>query len=131
MAVKRQKKSTTTTVKKTKVVDNRKKWKKLGGGSLYIGNRIIKENEVFLATEEEISPAFRDNIVPVGHETPTSVELSGKTTTTTKAKAPVYKKVVVEGEEDKFDVVDGKGKKQNEKPLTEEEADEIIKTLID
>ena len=41
------------------------KWRKVGGGSLRIGKRIIKPGETFLAYPEEISNAFRKLVEPV------------------------------------------------------------------
>jgi hypothetical protein len=41
------------------------RWKKLGGGSLRLKNRIIKPGQVFFATPAEISRGFRDVVVPL------------------------------------------------------------------
>ena len=41
------------------------RWRKLGGGSLRIGKQIIKPGQIFSAFPEEISPAFRNLVIPV------------------------------------------------------------------
>ena len=40
-------------------------WKKIGGGSLRIGKRIIKPGQTFEADPEEISKAFRRFVIPL------------------------------------------------------------------
>ncbi len=45
--------------------DDRIRWKKISGGSLVIGNRIIKPNEEFLARPDEIPKNFLDCIKPL------------------------------------------------------------------
>lgn len=47
------------TVKSTKKC----KWKKIGGGSLRLGNRIIKPNQVFFADPGDIPAAFMNLVV--------------------------------------------------------------------
>ena len=39
-------------------------WKKIGGGSLRLGGRIIKPGQVFEANPEEISKGFRKLVIP-------------------------------------------------------------------
>lgn len=53
--------------RKRQAVDNDGKirFKKLGGGSLRFGGRIIKPNEVFRAYPDDIPKGFRDIVVPL------------------------------------------------------------------
>lgn len=47
------------------------KWKKIGGGSFRMANgRLIKPNQVFMATEEEIPQGFRHLILQVSEPLP-------------------------------------------------------------
>jgi hypothetical protein len=39
------------------------RWKKVGGGSFKLGNRLIKPGQIFIARPEEIPLAFRDVVV--------------------------------------------------------------------
>jgi len=52
---------------KTVQTDNEAKkplWKKIGGGSLRLGGRIIKPGQIFEAYPEEISKGFRKLVIP-------------------------------------------------------------------
>jgi len=100
-------------------------WKKLGGGSVYLKNRIIKPGQVFQATVDEIPVGARDVIVPVD-----AVEMKKAD-----PKAEVLEKADLEYFLNKrsagyYDVVDAEGKVQNEKALREGPAKELIETLM-
>jgi len=41
------------------------RWKKIGGGSLRLGNRLIKPGQVFTARAIDIPESFRDVIIPL------------------------------------------------------------------
>ncbi len=45
--------------------DERIRWRKIGGGSLVLGKRFIKPNQVFLARPDEIPKGFLDCIKPL------------------------------------------------------------------
>ncbi len=96
-------------------------WRKIGGGSLRLPNRIIKPGQVFKAFEEDIPKAFRNVVERISTVEKPEVKLPIKKLT--------YKSVPVEGEEGLFNIVDSRGKQVNEEPLTEEVATEMIKTL--
>ena len=102
------------------------RWKKIGGGSLRLKingkNTIIKPEQRFRATEEEIPEAFRDVIIP-------QQEIPGKVPAIQiKAEDPVYT-VKPRGKGGWFDVVDADGKALNEKALKEETAKKLVQDL--
>ena len=96
-------------------------WKKIGGGSFRLGNRIIKENETFKAKESEIPMGFRDVIIPMD-SIPGKVEV--------RKVAVVYKLVPSKENANLFFVVDSFGKTLNEKALEEKQANDLIKALM-
>ena len=115
-----------------KVTDNQNthkpSWKKVGGGSLRIGNHIIKPGQVFEAWPDDISPAFRRMVIPVSGDAvfdgPSVKEVSP-----TAGVKPVYtiqphgKSLFL------FDILDVNGKILNEKSLKKEAAEQLIKEL--
>lgn len=103
-------------------------WKKNGGGTFYLNkNRIIKPNEVFQATEDEIPLAFRDNIVSVD-----SPGVIPKKATKPKPVVNVeFTKKERENSKGWWDVFDQNDKKVNENALREDEADSLIAKLME
>ena len=101
------------------------RWKKIGGGSLRFKGRIIKPGEVFRAAESEIPKSFRDVIIPLQDIPGTKKEPA---VPQHKVVEPVYtlKKRAKGG---LYDVVDAKGKVFNEKALTQEIAEKLVKDL--
>ncbi len=97
-------------------------WKKVGGGALYLKNRIIKPGQVFTATEEEIPKAFRDTCIPVDRidiPAPAPIEVTKhKYTIVPRGKSKSY-----------FDIVDSNNKPINEKALRKEDAEQLIQDL--
>jgi hypothetical protein len=103
--------------------DNRIWWRKVGGGSLRIGKRIIKPNEKFQASPEDIKPAFRDLVVPLedvpeiaGNKVPTVIKSEYKLQP--RGKSNTW-----------FDVVDKNGKVLNDKGMQKDKAEKLIKDL--
>jgi hypothetical protein len=99
------------------------RWKKIGGGSLWLLGHIIKPGQVFYAKPSDISEAFRDQIVPVdGIPAPNTPPVVGKVSTykmQPKGKSPSLWEVVnVET-----------GKAVNEKGVTKEKAEAILQDL--
>lgn len=84
--------------------------------------KIIKHNQRFSASVEEIPSAFRDTIIPVNPE-----ELK-KTETLTSPVPELEYSLRTKGV-GWFDVVDGDGKVQNEKSLRKPEAEELLSSL--
>lgn len=101
-------------------------WKKIGGGSLRLGNRMIKQNEVFVAKESEIPQAFRDVVIP-------QQIIPGKQEV--KYVPVTYTLIPVDAPEDAedgakyFNILDSYGKTINEKPLEESKAKSFIVSL--
>ena len=105
------------------------KYKKIGGGSLRLGGKIIKPGEVFKAYPEDIPVGFRDLVIPV----------EGGNVSWEKPIVPppplVIMKPVFElkprgKSKSLFDVVDGQGKAINEKPLPKATAEKLIEDLL-
>lgn len=97
------------------------RWKKIGGGSLRLARgKIVKPNEIFFASEDEISPAFKHLVVPL-------------------ESLPVVEKVVLPPVVSKFfvkqvavgwyDVVSADGKAINESKLRKAAAEELLDSL--
>jgi hypothetical protein len=107
-------------MERTKQNDSEKvRWKKTGGGSFRMASgKIIKPNQVFWARPDEIPEGFRDTIVPL-----TSVPENAPVEFTEikyepRAASPGW-----------YDIVDGQGKKVNEKSLRENDAKEMLASL--
>lgn len=117
--------------KGVKTIDSDKpKWQKVGGGSLRIGNRIIKPGQTFQADSDEISESFKKFVIPVGGNSgfkiPKQKEvatLQVKGTKTLYTIQPHGKSLFL------FDVVDSNGKVQNEKSLKKEVAEQFVESL--
>lgn len=100
----------------------RVRFKHDGGGSFWLHGHIIKPGQVFYAKPSEVPQAFRDQLVPLdGIPDPDKKPVVGVVS--------VFNIVPVEGEEDKFNVVNEKGKAINGKPLTAEKAESLLKDL--
>lgn len=111
----------------TPVEETRMRWRKTGGGSLRLGNRIIKPGQVFTATPNDIPKAFRDVVVPVGgdynfdkpaKEEPPVVGIKPTYTLAPRGAGKLW-----------FDVVDAQGKPINDKALKKEVAEQLIEDL--
>jgi hypothetical protein len=110
------------------VTTGKPRWQKVGGGSLRIGNRIIKPGQIFEALPEEIVPSFRKFVIP----------LSGDANF---KKVEEKETIVIKGIKSKFtmqphgkslflfDVVDANGKVINEKSLKKDVAEKLIEDL--
>lgn len=97
------------------------KWRKLGGGSFRLANgRIIKPNQVFDASIDQIPEAFRDTVIPVDPE-------SLPKETPIQVASPGYK--VVSPSPGWYNVVDSQGKKVNEKALRQDQAQKLVEQL--
>jgi hypothetical protein len=99
------------------------KWKKLGGGSLRLKNRIIKPGETFFAALEDIPKAFLDSLECLDGKAAKKI---AETKITKEEKAPetsVY--ALVENEDHTWNVLNPEGKVINEQPLTETAAQDL------
>ena len=102
-------------------------WKKVGGGSLRLKGQIIKPGQKFKATASEISPNFRDVVIPL-EGIPGDVATPGKPAPVIKAD-PVEYKLKARGTGGWYDVVDINDKVLNEKALKKDIAEKLIKDL--
>ena len=100
-------------------------YQKVGGGSLRIGNKIIKPGEKVQLDPTVIKPAWKDLLkplqdVPVKKETPIVVDIT-KSVYSLKQRdvAGLW-----------WDVVDAQGKVVNDKALRKEKAEEYIKDMM-
>ena len=103
------------------------KWKKTGGGSLRFNGRIIKPGQIFKAKASEISPNFRDVVIPL-ETIPGDVVVPTIPDPAIKAVEVEYK-LKSRGSGGWFDVIDKNGKALNEKALKKDIAEKLIKDL--
>lgn len=106
--------------------DGKIRWRKEGRGVFRLRNHIYRPGEVFWARPEEISSQFRDLIKPldpIPSEMPIDTPIAESFIT-----KPAYTKVKRETS-NFWDILDGEGKKLNEKALREDQADEYLKSL--
>jgi len=97
------------------------RWKKTGGGSFRMKNRIIKPGQVFSARLSEIPDAFRHIIIPLD-KLPEDVDDTLKS---------IDNEYSIQHRSGKwYDVVDGNKKVINEKAMSREKALELIKSLV-
>ena len=120
---------------KTNVMEEGKvSFKKVGGGSLRLGGKIIKPGQVFTAYPHEIPKSFRDLVIPTGgavswkdQDKQTKVE----TPPPIKGKTPEFT-IQPHGKSSLwFDIVDGEGKVWNEKGLKKEVAEKFLANLLE
>lgn len=107
---------------------------KNGKGMLRLKDgQVIKGGEEFIANPDDIPEAFRDTITLLNQ--PKQTKKTFKETGVVEDKKPVYKKVQVRPEvgDEKglplFNIVDKQGKVVNEEPVSEEDADQLLKEL--
>jgi hypothetical protein len=109
-------------MKRTKAM---KKWIKRGGGSFSIRrgkrSKLVKPNEVFFATEEEVPQAFRDSVVLADDKQPEPIS--------EKKDVAVHDYTKRERSNGWWDVADSNGKVVNEKAMREEDTDQLIQSL--
>jgi hypothetical protein len=110
-------------------IEGKLKWKKVGGGSFQMGNRIIKPGQVFDATVSEIPKAVRDLIIPMDGNMEVWKDEKEKTPEPADIVKPVYKLVPHGKSLFLFDIVDDAGKVLNEKSLKKEVAEDLMQKL--
>lgn len=110
------------------------KFKKVGGGSFTMGNRIIKPGQVFEAFAEDIPMQFRNVVVPfeaAGQIWGTEATVKNETPILTKdAIKPVYTLQSRGINGLWWNIVDAQGKVLNEKALKKEVAEKLIEDLL-
>lgn len=95
-------------------------WKKVGGGSLRLPNKIIKPNEKFFAKRSELPKVFMDDIILLDDEPVIRKEVIKAT--------PNY--FLKELSDSMYNIVDAKGKVINEKPLSDKDAKNLLNNLL-
>lgn len=110
----------------TTETDGKVWYKKIGGGSLRIGGKIVKPGEKFRATPESIPKGFRDLLIPL--EGGSFEEVEKKQAVKLDITKSTYKLVKRE-KSAWFDVVDANGKVLNEKGMKKEIAEKLISDL--
>lgn len=111
-------------------VEEKVRWKKLGGGSLRLGGKIIKPGQVFDAFPSQISKAFRDLVVPTNGRVDWDTAKPEPKLPPVAVTKPVYELKPRGKSKSLFDVVDGQGKALNEKALTKVIAEKLIEDLL-
>jgi hypothetical protein len=105
-----------------KLDDGTIRWKKIGGGSFKLNNRLIKPGQVFVARPDEIPLAFRDVVIAqdaIIEPTPEKIKVVQSIFT-----------VQPHGQSKSwFDVVSPEGKVINDKGKKKAEADQLAKEL--
>jgi len=96
------------------------RWKKVHGGSLRLGNQIIKPGQIFKARRDEIPDKFMNSVQAMDAIPESEIE-----------KAEPVKSVYTLKERGNnwYDVVNKEGKPLNEKALRLEQANELLKSL--
>ena len=102
------------------------RWRKLGGGSFRLNNRVIKPNQVFRASPEDIPEAFRDVVVCLD-DLPAD-ELEHAIEQTAEAFSGGYQ-IRARGVGGWCDIVDAQGKIVNEQALRREDAENLLREL--
>ena len=102
-------------------------WKKVGGGSLRFNGQIIKPGQTFKARDSEISPTFRDVIIPL-EAIPGVAPAPGRPVEVITADKVEYK-LKARGTGGWYDVVDVNGKVLNQAGMRKETAEKLIKDL--
>jgi len=102
--------------------DGKVKWRKIGGGTFRMSkNRIIKQNQTFMAHPDEIPKQFRDVVVPVEPLVPEEIL------------RPVSQKYEVKSDKTPgwYNVFDGNGKQLNERRMKQDAAAILVESLED
>lgn len=122
-----------TKINTVNITEEQVRFKKIGGGSFRLGNRIIKPGQVFMAFPSEIPKGFRDVVVAID----TNFKFEAKPVTKeTPPPAPVIvtpPKYSIQPRGKSlylFDVVDAQGKVLNEKALKKEIAEKFVEDLM-
>lgn len=111
-------------------VSKRLYWQKVGGASIrFVINgtmEIIKPNQKFFATVDEIPSGFKDMFIPLDEG---AIDAEMKRAENAIIKTPSKKYLLEELPDGLWNVLSPVKKVMNEKPLTEEEAGQLITAL--
>lgn len=104
--------------------DNKIMWIKKGGGTFRMSSgKIIKQNQKFIASEEEIPKAFRDTVVPANPGDALDEDNEIKVD----AEDPGY--VIVDRSPGWYNIEDKDGKVMNESGLRKADAEKMLEDL--
>lgn len=113
--------------------EKRNKYKKVGGGSVRTRingqKKIIKPNETFWAFPHELPKNSKDCIIQLNGVEEKVLKDNEKKQIEANLQKKEYSKVESTRHPGEFNIVDSDGKKLNEKTLSEEEADNLLKEL--
>jgi len=105
------------------------KWRKVGGGSLSFPNKIIKPGQIFSRYIEDIPVGFRKFLVPVDEAAVAALSSAPKGSLSVEPRIIVPVLYTMKRRGSRYEVLDEKGKVINEKLLTKDEAESMIKSL--
>jgi len=94
-------------------------WRKVGGGSLYLDNHILKPNEKFWAARESLPEGFLDSIIPIDNISEKDIKIE---------KNDLGYKLRSRGG-GWFDIVDKEGKKFSQRAMRIDEANKMLADL--
>jgi hypothetical protein len=106
--------------------DGRIWWQKKGGGSFMLRGKLIRANDKFRAAPSEIPTAFKDIIIALED----FVDPAAAPDPLLVVKKVNYSLQPRGKSKSQFDVVDGQGKRINEKALTKEVATNLLNDLM-
>jgi len=102
--------------------------KSTSGGHFYLGNKMIKPGEKFLAYPQDIPEAFKDQVSLIDGESLVSKQVQKAEIKFTLVQAP-KNNPEDETEETLYNIVDLKQKQINDEPLPFAEAQELVTAL--
>lgn len=109
------------TAQETKKATEMQRWQKIGGGRLYINDKVIVPGQIFLAKAADIPKTFRDTVVPEGDARFGSMTMEQTITEAFMDRIPGGR----------WNVYDAEGNKVNEEPLLVDEAKELLDEIKD
>lgn len=107
-----------------------RKWRVVSARAYYWGKKIMKPGQVFVAFEKDLPAEFKPMVVALDG-LPDAPPMIPKVEPP-KVEQPVFRVTYRKRERnggEYYDIMDSRGKKVNEKNLTEEEADNMLKSL--
>lgn len=122
-----------TKINTTNLVEGQVRFKKIGGGSFRMGNRIIKPGQVFMAFPSEIPKIFRDVVIAVDTNFKFDADKAKKELTPPPPVVVTPLKYAIQPHGKSlylYDVVDAQGKVLNEKALKKEIAEKFVEDLM-
>lgn len=104
--------------------DGEIQWRKTRGTLTLRGGKVISPGETFIARSEDIPTAFRDTVVPVN---PECLLEPGTPMLSVEPEPPSY--TIKSCTPGRYNVLDGQGKAVNEKPMSLDDAKQLVENL--